>query len=218
MVYQAMSVTLDELCQLNQALFTSLHHIVRTPYGENTGAVRNRFQVPPSIEERMDLSTFLGCKPTIDMAGGVMYGLDNLGAHHDSNIIIQLVAADVFPVFTSSQCTDVIAPVDHHVGAWMKEAMAVLHQHSRSSLLPVVIPPLGSCVSLLPIAPAHRTRLWHLPFAPAHEHRALCLKGVSTCLHLTGTRPADQCSVQENVSPGPLTPVSCCCEWILPRP
>jgi hypothetical protein len=64
-----------------------------------------------------------------DIDGGVMYGLDNLGAHHDIDIKTKLVAADIYPVFAPSQCTDVVAPVDHHVGQWMKEAMAVMYEH-----------------------------------------------------------------------------------------
>ena len=64
-----------------------------------------------------------------DIEGGVMLGVDNIGAHHDSNIKTKLVAADVFPVFTPTQCKDVISPVDHHVGNWMKEAMAVMYGH-----------------------------------------------------------------------------------------
>ena len=59
----------------------------------------------------------------------MILGLDNLGAHHNSDSKAKLVAADVFPVFTPSQCTDVIASVGHHVGQWMKEAMAVLYEH-----------------------------------------------------------------------------------------
>ena len=64
-----------------------------------------------------------------DIEGGVILGLDNLGAHLNSDIKAKLVAADVFPVFTPSQCTDVIAPVDHHIGQWMKEATAMMYEH-----------------------------------------------------------------------------------------
>jgi hypothetical protein len=48
-----------------------------------------------------------------NIEGGMMYGLDNLGAHHNSDIKAKLVAADVFPAFTPSQCSDVIAPGDY---------------------------------------------------------------------------------------------------------
>ena len=65
-----------------------------------------------------------------DIDGDMMWGLDNLGAHHNIDVKRKLVAANVYPVFTPSQCTDVVAPVDHHVGAWILGAMAVLYEHA----------------------------------------------------------------------------------------
>ena len=63
-----------------------------------------------------------------DVEGEVMYGMDNLGAHHNMVIKQTLYDHDVYPVFTPSQCTDVVAPVDHHVGAWMKQCMSQLYE------------------------------------------------------------------------------------------
>ena len=63
-----------------------------------------------------------------DVDGEVLYGMDNLGAHHNSAIKAKLYANDVWPVFTPSQCTDVVAPVDHHIGAWMKQCMSYLYE------------------------------------------------------------------------------------------
>jgi hypothetical protein len=63
-----------------------------------------------------------------DVDGEVMYGLDNLGAHHNTAIKAKLAANGVIPVFTPSQCTDVVAPVDHHIGAWMKQCMSYLYE------------------------------------------------------------------------------------------
>ena len=70
-----------------------------------------------------------GLEDVADIDRGVMYGLDNLGAHRNIDIKTKLVDADIYPVSILSQCTDVIAPVDHHIGQWAKEAMAVLFEH-----------------------------------------------------------------------------------------
>jgi hypothetical protein len=65
---------------------------------------------------------------TSSLEGSIMLGLDNLSAHHDERVKNKLSDADVYPVFTPSQCTDVVAPGDHHVGQWMKDAMRVMYE------------------------------------------------------------------------------------------
>jgi hypothetical protein len=54
--------------------------------------------------------------------------LDNLSAHHDEGVKKKLSDADVHPVFTPSQCTDVVAPGGHHAGERMKDAMRVMYE------------------------------------------------------------------------------------------
>ena len=49
--------------------------------------------------------------------------LDNLGAHRIEALTELAIQNNILPVFTSPECTDVLQPVDHHVGAWLKHMM-----------------------------------------------------------------------------------------------
>ena len=69
--------------------------------------------------------------------GEVMYGMDNLGSHHNTGIKETLYDNNVYPVYTPSQCTDVVAPVDHHIGAWMKQCMSHLYEYELQHNLEV---------------------------------------------------------------------------------
>jgi hypothetical protein len=91
--------------------------------------VRVYFQPKAWVDtEVMKLITDDFLEDTAEVDGEVIYGMDNLGAHHNTVIKQKLYDNHVWPVFTPSQCTDVVAPVDHHIGAWMKHAMSYMYE------------------------------------------------------------------------------------------
>ena len=53
-----------------------------------------------------------------------MLVLDNLIGIHTSNSTIRSMTKDrTFPVFPPPNCTDLVAPINHHVGALLKQRM-----------------------------------------------------------------------------------------------
>ena len=54
-------------------------------------------------------------------------GMDQHGSHTIPDIVEELGRLGIFPVFTPSYCTDVVSPVDHHVGARLKQKMATYY-------------------------------------------------------------------------------------------
>jgi hypothetical protein len=49
--------------------------------------------------------------------------LDNLSGQRMESFQEEAMRNRIFPLFTSPDCTDVLQPVDHHVGAWLKYCM-----------------------------------------------------------------------------------------------
>ena len=46
--------------------------------------------------------------------------LDNLGAHMTENNMDLMISLGIVPFYLAKNCTDVAAPVDHHVGCYLK--------------------------------------------------------------------------------------------------
>ena len=58
--------------------------------------------------------------------GWIMLGLDNHGCHTHPAFKAACAEHHIFLVFTPAYTTDITAPVDHHVGAFMKTIMQKL--------------------------------------------------------------------------------------------
>ncbi len=54
-------------------------------------------------------------------------GMDQHGSHAIPDIVEEMGRLGIFPVFTPSHCTEVVSPVDHHVGARLKQKMATYY-------------------------------------------------------------------------------------------
>jgi hypothetical protein len=61
--------------------------------------------------------------------GEVMLAMDRLGAQTCPENQQALDDLNVYQVLTPANCTDVTAPIDHHVGAGIKARMRVLYEH-----------------------------------------------------------------------------------------
>lgn len=54
----------------------------------------------------------------------IMLGMDNHGAQQTAAFKARAKELCVYPVYTPPDCTDVVAPCDHHVGAFFKKTMS----------------------------------------------------------------------------------------------
>ena len=54
------------------------------------------------------------------LEGTIMLGLDNYGPQQLTGFKAQCKALDILPVYTPTYCTDVVAPVDRHLGRFVK--------------------------------------------------------------------------------------------------
>ena len=57
-----------------------------------------------------------------------LFFLDNLGAHRVDVVAQLLRELNIYPFFTAPGCTDVAAPIDHHVGGLLKTYMRKFYQ------------------------------------------------------------------------------------------
>ena len=61
--------------------------------------------------------------------GEVMLGMDRLGAQVNPENQNALNELNVYQVLTPANCTDVTAPVDHHIGAALKTKIRLMYEH-----------------------------------------------------------------------------------------
>ena len=59
----------------------------------------------------------------------VLLGMDNHGAQQTQKFRTKLQASNVIPGYTPPDCTDVVSPCDHHVGARLKHLISIFYQH-----------------------------------------------------------------------------------------
>jgi hypothetical protein len=55
--------------------------------------------------------------------------LDNLSSQRTLRYRERAAELGIFPLFTPAGCTDLVQPVDHHVGAWLKYAMKQFYKY-----------------------------------------------------------------------------------------
>ena len=53
-----------------------------------------------------------------------MLGMDGLSSYFTPAMQDRFKDANIVPVYTPANCTDVVAPVDHHIGGRLKTIMA----------------------------------------------------------------------------------------------
>jgi hypothetical protein len=71
-----------------------------------------------------------------EVPGHHMLVLDNLSAQRMDQYREKLMKHGIFPVYTAPGCTDVVQPIDHHVGAYLKKAMQRFYKLELELRLP----------------------------------------------------------------------------------
>jgi hypothetical protein len=62
-------------------------------------------------------------------AGERALGMDNHGSQRTHTFQSRMDDLDIVGLYTPVDCTDVVAPVDHHVGARLKKCVAALYHY-----------------------------------------------------------------------------------------
>jgi hypothetical protein len=101
----------------------------RAAYRQLSGILQVYFQPNAWADEEVSLSWLDEFHKDTEHLGEVLLGMDNHGAQQTDVFRARMKKYNVVPAYTPAECTDIVSPSDHHVGARLKKYISVLYHH-----------------------------------------------------------------------------------------
>jgi hypothetical protein len=99
----------------------------RDVYRRLSSVMQVYFQPNAWADEEVMLSWLEQFHADTSHIGPLLLGMDNHGAQQTPRFRARMAELNILPAFTPPDCTDVVAPSDHHVGARLKKYISLFY-------------------------------------------------------------------------------------------